>query len=278
VNRIRTFKHKLLGNIKFFLSLNDGIDFPSDIKDFINRHILLLLFCDFIDSPLNEILIPDPYMSVESNRKILESVYNLQIPFFDRKPIAKFRGSQTGMPLQYNMDEVKLLRIARLKAVHLSLDFPDLLDVRFINSYDIQNNGGKEYTDYMNLTFGPPSEPESFEKFNNYRYLISFDGNFVAFSRPELIMSSGSVPLIQTRYKKYWSDFLEDGKNYIKIDDALSNLTETIKWLNSNPGEAERIALNARKISQDYINPQFMDDYFCNVLNEIQDLFSCIRI
>jgi choline kinase len=35
VNRIRTFKHKLLGNIKFFLSLNDGIDFPSDIKDFI---------------------------------------------------------------------------------------------------------------------------------------------------------------------------------------------------------------------------------------------------
>ena len=267
VNRLKILQCRLPRDMVFFVSLNDGIDFPQYLRDFIRKHILLLLFCDFTENPLGEIIIPDPYMFDESFRETYKKIYDNPIAFNDKIPIAKFKGSQTGG--DFNMQEVELLTNPRLKAVHLAAKFPSLLDIKF-TSYDTQNTGGREYIKYMEGMFGLPAKSEPFEKFNNYRYLISFDGNFVAYSRPEFSMASGSVPLIQTRYIKYWSYLLENYKNYIKIDDDLGNLVDVIKWLNNNPEKAKMIATNARNLSKK-LTPKCMDNYLCDVLNDISE-------
>jgi hypothetical protein len=176
------------------------------------------------------------------------------------------------------MKEVSLNKIPRLKAAHLSLKYPDLLDVRFIYSYNTQSNGGQIYIDYMMKTFGPPAEAEHMKNFNKFRYLLCFDGNNAPpYERPETIMISGSVPLYQTNYEKYWSFLLSDGINYIKINDDLSNLITVIKDLNANPERALKIAEEARKLAKEVLMPDFFESYLIEVINKVS-YFQKIKI
>jgi hypothetical protein len=217
-----------------------------------------------------EFLIPDLYILSNNHRIGFIRSYRNNIPFFKRLPIAKFRGSQTGG--LYNMNAVLKNDLPRLKGAHMSLDYSSLLDIRFINSYDIQNTDGEKYIDYMNNKFGSPSALEPMENFNRNRYLLCFDGNeSPPFARPEIIMISGSVPLFQTNYIKYWSIFLEDYVNYIKINDDLSNLIDVINYLNNNKEIALKIANNARQLALDVITPSFQDEYLIHILNSISN-------
>jgi len=259
--------NKINANFSFFISLNDGVNFPEHITDFIKKHIIFVgcyspIGDDFI------ILIPDLYMLMSEYEGEYNEVCRNIIPFNNKIPIAKFRGSQTGSGLLYNMTEVQNMTRPRLKAAHMSLEHPTLLDVRFIGSYDIQNTGGEEYINYMNSKFGPVSQKEPMKDFNQYRYVLCFDGNYAPpFARPEMIMASGSVPIFQTNYNKYWSFFLEDGINYVKIKDDLSDLIPAINNLNNNPHYSETIANNARELAKNVINYDLIREYFIETIN-----------
>ena len=211
-------------------------------------------------------MIPDYYLNVDKCNKVYQNI----IPFLEKTPIAIFRGSQTGGI--YNMNEVLLRKIPRLNGVHLSLMYPYLLDIKIINTYTCQCNGDAKYIDYMNRTFGKPANSIPIEQFNKYRYLICFDGNSgPPYERPEAIMMSGSVPLIQTKYHKYWGFLLEDNIHYIKIKDDLTNLVDTVVYLNSNSGIAENIAKNAKELAEAVILPEAQEQYFIEVMNRISE-------
>lgn len=262
---------RLKSDIVFFFNANDGTIFPDPIQKLIDHHILLINSCALLLDNNPRILVVDPYMLSDNKIIYNECVYlkGLQTPFNKRINKADFCGSQTGG--DYNMNSVHELKIPRLKAIHLKLHYPDLLDIKF-NNYSCQSDNSPEYLEYMNKTFGPACPFESIIMSLKNKYLLSFDGNFVAFSRPELIMASGSVPLIQTRYRKYWSRFLVDGENYIHIKDDLSNLISTIEYLNANPDIAERIATNARETYEKYIAFEFADELFIHVLNAMSEI------
>jgi hypothetical protein len=249
--------------------LNDGVQFPQKIADFIKKHIIFV----GCYSPIGDdfvILIPDMYMLMPVHEKEYYEVSKNIIPFNSKIPVAKFRGSQTGPGVFYNMTVVQNMTRPRLKAAHISLEYPNLLDVRFIDSYNVQNIGGEEYVNYMNSKFGPVAPREKMKDFNKNMYLLCFDGNHAPpFARPEMIMASGSVPIFQTNYNKYWSFLLEDKKNYIKIKDDLSDLVDTVNYLNNNKPVAETIANNAKELATNIINYDFIHEYFVEVLNLI---------
>jgi hypothetical protein len=269
-NKISSILNKINGKFHFFISLNDGINYPENISNYIKKHIIMLSAYSIIGREEIEFLIPDLYILTDNHRVGLIRSYKNNIPFFKRIPIAKFRGSQTGG--LYNMEAVIANNLPRLKGAHMSLDYPFLLDIRFINSYNIQNTDGDKYINYMNNKFGPPFPLEPMENFNRNRYLLCFDGNeSPPFARPEIIMISGSVPLFQTKFIKYWSIFLKDGINYIKINDDLTNLIDVIHYLNNNNKIALKIANNARQLALDVITPSFQDEYLIHILNSISN-------
>lgn len=252
--------------ISFFLSLADGIHFPDEINKMIdNQEVIMLYCCDYLTSNRPLILVPDPYMLCDSKRLYCHQSSQFNLPFHERKNLAVFRGAQTGGG--FCMQSVKEMKIPRLIGMHKMLERPDLLDIR-MNSYTCQSDDA-EYAEYMTKTFGPPGTFQHVTETATNKYFLSFDGNYVAFSRPEIAMASGSVPLIQTRYKKYWSRFLVDGVNYMHIKDDLSNLIEVVEFLNCNPEKAEEIAKNARETYIKYIRPEFADALLVNVLNLI---------
>jgi len=258
----------LTNSFQFFVTLNDGINFDLEIKNYIKKHIILLGAYSLIGEEDLIIIIPDFCLLEEDNFQILNKVKKNQILFDKKQSIAKFRGSQTGG--EYNLNEIIKKTIPRLKGCFLSLENPLLLDIRFINSYDIQNTGGLDYINFMNKTFGAVKHFESLDSFNYFKYLICFDGNSAPpFLRPESIMSSGSVPIFQTNYNKYWSEFLKENVNYIKIKDDLSDLLDKIIFLNKNPLMAENIAKNALYLSKNLINEEFCQLYLKNIITLI---------
>ena len=267
VSKINSLKSHLSGKLNFFMQFEDGMDYPSDIIEYIKKHIIFVNSCSKLGREDIEILIPDYYLLQQKTRDTIRSTLNNNIPFHKRIPIAKFRGSQTGG--LYNMEQVRKMNLPRLKASHLSKQFPQYLDSKLF-SYNCQNTGGQEYINYMNSTFGPPATKEPMENFNKYRYLLSMDGNTATYSRPEIIMFSGSVLFLQTEYIKYWSCFLQDGYNCILIKEDLSNLIPKIKEMNENYEQSLQIANNAKELAQQVIHPYFQDYYFIKVLNLIR--------
>lgn len=263
--KIKSLIHQIPDNFEFFTSFNDGcVHYPSDCLDMIEKHIIMLTPYSIIGRDNIEILIPDFYMMQERYRFEFVETYINNIPFQNRIPVAKFRGSQTGGV--YNMQGIEKCTIPRLKGVFLSLQYPQFLDIRFINSYNIQCND-KKYIEQMTEKFGPVSNLEPMKNFNKNRYLLCFDGNMAPpFARPETIMISGSVPLIQTNYNKYWGCFLIDNVNYFKINYDLSNLINAVDYLNKNYKFAETIAKNARELAEVILMPNFQDEYFVDIL------------
>jgi len=272
ISKINNLKSNIDLPFSFFIQFEDGIDYPENVLEFIKKHVIVLSAYSKIGRENIEILIPDIYMMEPKFREAFYKTKNNIIPFNQRISIAKFRGSQTGG--LYNIEEVKKMEIPRLKAAHLSKEFPQYLDSKIMNTYDCQNNGGQEYINYMTITFGEPSKPEPMEKFNKNRYLICFDGNNAPpFARPETIMVSGSVPFFQTEYIKYWSCFLQDHYNYIFIEKDLSNLISSIKEMNSNFEMSKQIAKKAKILAEQVMTPEFQDKYLTSVLNLISRFY-----
>jgi len=253
-------------SMDLFISLADGFYLSDDTINFIKDHIALLGCENKIDNKIN-ILIPDFSITLNTKQKINKiNKKSNEMNFFNKKPIAKFIGAQTGGV--YSLQEID--NIPRLKAIHLAKEYPQFLEINF-TSYTCQTND-PEYIAYMYQTFGPPAPWESYENLLNYRYLLSFDGNVSTWERPEIIMHSGSVPLFQTRFEKFWTVLLEDEVNYIKINDDLSNLVDTVRYLNNNPEHAEEIARQAQSLAKDVLTPDFFDKYFSELFNEIGNL------
>jgi hypothetical protein len=258
-----------LNNINFFSCFTDGLNFPINIKEFMVENILFINCYTDLSNSYEIILIPDFYLMENKFKKDYIESSNNNIPFFKRKPIAIFRGSQTGGI--YNMQAIHKMELPRLKGVFMSRDNPQLLDIKFINSYKIQSNCEK-YSKYMNKMFGPPASYEKMKDLNNNRFLLCFDGNHAPpFARPEIIMVSGSVPLFQTNYQKYWSCLLKDEINYIKINDDLLNLIPKIEFLKEHPNKAKKIADNAKELANKILNFNFQDEYIVFILKKIND-------
>ena len=272
ISKINNLKSNIDLQFSFFIEFDDGIDYPENVLEFIKKHVIVLSAYSKIGRENIEILIPDIYMMESQFREAFYKTKNNNIPFNERITIAKFRGSQTGG--LYNMEEVAKMQIPRLKAAHLSKEFPQYLDSKIMNTYDCQNNGGQEYIDYMKNTFGEPAKAEPMNKFNNFRYLICFDGNNAPpFARPETIMVSGSVPFFQTEYIKYWSCFLQNNYNYIFIEKDLSNLISSVKEMNSNFEMSKQIAKKAKILAEQVMTPEFQDKYITSVLNLISRFY-----
>ena len=91
----------------------------------------------------------------------------------------------------------------------------------------------------------------NYTEYYKYKIVLIIDGNVIASSHM-WCFAIGSVPLIISNAKCWFSDLLKPYINYIPINYDLSNLKETIEWLISNDDKAKEIAQNALQFAKDY--------------------------
>ena len=191
---------------------------------------------------------------IDSYRADIISKFNLN--WDDKKEQCIFRGSATGcgITLETNM---------RLMAADLSVDNFDLLDAGITD----WNQKPKKYMgdpiriiDTSKLRFGLANKIDNIQK-SGYKYILNIDGHVSACRLSSELGMNSVVLLVDSPYKLWFSDMLEDGVHYILVKKDLSNLIEKIKWCIEHDKECKKIAENARKFYLEYLEKDGIFNY-----------------
>ena len=191
---------------------------------------------------------------IDSYRANVISKFNLN--WKDKREQCIFRGSATGcgITLETNM---------RLMAADLSVDNFDLLDAGITD----WNQKPKKYMgdpiriiDTSKLRFGLANKIDNIQK-SGYKYILNIDGHVSACRLSSELGMNSVVLLVDSPYKLWFSDMLEDGVHYILVKKDLSNLIEKIKWCIGHDKECKKIAENARKFYLEYLQKDGMFNY-----------------
>ena len=191
---------------------------------------------------------------IDSYRDNVISQFNLN--WSDKKEQCIFRGSATGcgITLETNM---------RLMAADLSVDNFDLLDAGITD----WNQKPKKYMgdpiriiDTSKLRFGLANKIDNIQK-SGYKYILNIDGHVSACRLSSELGMNSVVLLVDSPYKLWFSDMLEDGVHYILVKKDLSNLIEKIKWCIDHDKECKKIAENARKFYLEYLEKDGVLNY-----------------
>lgn len=187
------------------------------------------------------------------------------LPFANREERIKWRGRLTGPDYP---DAENCHRFPRYHLLKLAATHPSILDAR-ITHYDNfpDTPAGRALRQELDDLLGgqapeiPPSE------FVNYKYLVSTDGVASTWKRVANSLRTGSVLLMQHRWRQFFYPGLVAWEHYVPVADDLSDLPTRFAWLRANPEQAERIGLEGRRFAQSALGVQAIEDHFATVLN-----------
>ena len=156
-----------------------------------------------------------------------------KIPWEEKKSIAFFHGSLTGVLYDENGEYLN-----RLKLIHLAEQNPNLIHAgisKFIKE------AGLKYED-IPKSYKPDrynAKYKELPKTTDYKYMINIDGNVSAWGRGAQILYSDSVLLAvdskhEPLYQRSWVPWI----HYVPIKNDLSDLVENIEWLKQNDEKA----------------------------------------
>ena len=193
--------------------------------------------------------------------------YKFPIKWEDKKEVAVFRGSSTGI----SSDIIKNKRFKLAK-----MNNP-LLDVG-ITKYNLRprfhRNNDKLYlstTDIEELDISLKDELSP-EQQSEYKYIINVEGHSVAY-RLSLELGMGSVILLVECENKLWySDKLKPYIHYVPVKSDLSDLINQIEWCKSNDDKCKEIVDNAKRFYDQYLQKNGIFDHIQKVLHNLKEV------
>lgn len=193
----------------------------------------------------NDFLVPDADML---NSHAYSTIREHLLPNWEqRKPLAYWRGTDTGCVFYSQPDNCQ-----RVKLCMLSKDHPYLLDAG-ITAVQGEHDILKSFYNRLDILKVREQQERIFE----FRYQIVADGNSSAWAGLFNILLSGGVLLkidSEEGFMQWFYNRLEPWINYVPIKNDLSDLVEKIIFLNQHDSLAKSIANNGRNlaISIDY--------------------------
>jgi hypothetical protein len=142
---------------------------------------------------------------------------------------------------------------------------PELFDVAFT---DFDDDRSAEWYASALAEFGPPVRRSNFKKqLGRYRYVINV-GGVVDTWRGHELFASGAVVLYQaSKFHEFFLPDLTPGVHYIRIQEDLSDLVETVLRLEAHPEEAERIAEAGRTEAERLFAMETVDCYIRDIVS-----------
>jgi serine/threonine protein kinase len=194
-------------------------------------------------------------------------------PWGDRKAVAVFRGGSTGCGV--TMDSNMRLKLAYLSSVTP----PDEEGVPYLDAGITNWNlrprkmKGDPYLrtiEIDSLPFGLVGKLSPKEQ-AGYKYIVNVDGHVSAF-RLSLELSMGSVVLlVDSEWKIWYRDKLEEYVHYVPVLADMSDLVSQIKWCREHDAECEAIAANARDFFDKYLQKKGLLDYMQKALVDLRN-------
>lgn len=175
---------------------------------------------------------------------------------------AIFLGTTTGSGVTSNNNK-------RLKLFELSQK-SDLLDVR-ITKWNLRPRKikGEKYIKTIERKNYPTSDSMSLQEQSKYKYIIIVEGHVAAYRISYQLSSYSLILLIESEWTTWLSKYLKPYEHYIPIKDDLSDLITNINWCINNDKKCKKIAKNALKFFDKYINKKSILDFIQKRLIDI---------
>lgn len=270
-------KYKI-NNVDFILHALDHIHIDgTDIKKEF-KNIPAFMMSKNLNSPYerDKFLLPDAFMLENYWHDLSQRIENTaqDIPWKNRANKIFWRGAPSGSlesefynSAGYNVDNID--KLPRLSLVILSKLYPEIIDARFTYPINSKSKSGKELKEVLDLLFYNDYSRTREEEHLNYKYLISLDGNTCSWVRIPWIMLSGSVLVKQETSKLQWFyPALKAYKNYVPVNEKLTDLFEQYNWMKNNDEEVYIIAQNANNFIKNNLIPEHIEAHMVITLNE----------
>ena len=185
-------------------------------------------------------LYPTPAVDFLLNKNFNQTIES--VPFEDKPDIAVWRGGDTGgqgpVPgqVELGLDKVKINR------QHFVNKFKN---TKCIDAAIIDSDIGPSTPEIK----GDPNWLMPHEQANNYKYIISLEGNDAG-SNPRWVFSTQCVVFMSDKLTSEltWHYHLKPWVNYIPFKHDLSDLENKIKWANDNIDECKSIVKRANEM------------------------------
>lgn len=135
------------------------------------------------------------------------------------------------------------------------------VDSKYIHTIDFENMGL------------PPADKTKFltpEQQAEYKYIVNIDGYVSAFRLSQELGLGSVILLVESDWKMWYSDYLVPMIHYVPVKKNLSNLLDQIIWCQNNDSECKRIAQNALKFKQKFLDRKGILDYLQNTLVKLK--------
>ncbi len=191
----------------------------------------------------------------------------LEKKWSNKKGIAFFRGGATGCGITVETNK-------RLKLAEIASKNRDLFDAGITDwnkRLKKTGSGNLDILDESTLPFGLIDKKDNVEK-SKYKYIINVEGHSAAY-RLNFELGLGSVILIvESKYYVWFKFLLKPNIHYIPIKEDLSDLVEKIKWCKSHDKECKKIANNALKLYNTYLDKEGCLDYMQILFHKMNKL------
>jgi hypothetical protein len=270
---LRRVRPRLRARADVFVLVSDNVYVADGSRarfaDFLKR--VPFLRCDWRDDDdLSAHAVPIPDFSLQDDAyaaelAAIEGAVS-RTPFAERREVVMWRGrlSGPGYPDLENRED-----FPRYRLVMLSLRHPEIVDARLTNYTNFTDGeSAAALRRRLEALLGSPAPELPAESFVSYKYLVSVDGAVAAWKRVPTILASGSVLLLQHRWKQFFSPALKPWEHYVPLADDVSDLVARYEWLQAHPERAAAIAENGRRFAREVLRPGFVEDYFVDVIGE----------
>jgi hypothetical protein len=265
------------GSADFFVLVSDNL-YVSErrqrecIEYFKN---VPFLRCDQSDDDrvsMHTILIPDYFVLDSQYADDLIAIERAARahPFEQRIELVKWRGNLHGP--QYANDE-NYAQFPRYRLALVSRERPDVVDAR-LTDYDVEESeSGAALRRRLEAMFGSPAEVLPAAAFVAYKYRMSTDGVGAGWKRLPTSLASGSVVLMQHRWRQFFYAGLKPWVHYVPVRDDMSDLVDRYGWLTTHPSEAKSIAENGLRFARQILTPRALETYFLDVVARCGELY-----
>jgi hypothetical protein len=270
VGRVRP---RLRGRADVFVLVSDNVYVAEGSRarfaDYLKR--VPFLRCDWRDDDeisAHAVPIPDFSLQDAAYAGELAAIERAvaETPFAERREVVMWRGRLSGPGYP---DLENCAGFPRYRLLMLSLRHPEIVDARLTNYTNFTDGeSAAALRRRLEALFGSPAEELPAERFVAYKYLVSVDGAVAAWKRVPTILASGSVLLLQHRWKQFFSPGLEPWEHYVPLADDLSDLIARHEWLRAHPERAGDIAESGRRFAREVLRPAFLEDYFVEVIED----------
>jgi hypothetical protein len=202
----------------------------------------------FCDNRPGYFLIPDSiFMDSHGYSTMRERFSQDFLPWEKRSPMAFWRGSTTGQPL----DPAQGWRsLPRVRLCEIGARHADLIDAGITKVAQISDQAADRLIAEAGL-LRPYVPPESFQQF---KYQIDIDGNTTSWPGLFTKLLTGSVVLKvppRAGFEQWYYDRLKPWRNFVPLEPNMSDLAEKVRWLRANDRVAQTIGEAGYRLAEE---------------------------